>query len=363
MGASRPAIPAELKRAVLVEAGHRCAIHTCRQYPVDVAHIVPWAECREHRFENLIALCANCHRRHHNREIDRQALIQYKRNLADGHWASEVDPAAAPPLDLEKQAWGELQAWETASRDGFEYRRFEERVDENPDRYHAGTWQVAYLMVGQIPDRKMTEFRQILAQVTGPLSAWPLWEVNFGDSRVAPQRINGVYELSLVQMKDLAGVRSPFWRASPDGRMYLIRGHHEDLPEVASDYGLPAGTVLFMEQPVRCVGAALLHAQSLALALGAGECKILARFEWSGLKGRGLMRHPHLGPLPVVRRVAHQNVVSSGVVVESLDAINGGGLVDLVTEAVEPLFGVFDLDMNDGLEGLIGSELDRLRLG
>ena len=28
---SRPKIPAELKRRVLCEAGHRCAIHTCRQ--------------------------------------------------------------------------------------------------------------------------------------------------------------------------------------------------------------------------------------------------------------------------------------------------------------------------------------------
>jgi len=44
-------------RAVLVEAGHRCAIPTCRQHPVDVDHIDDWATVKEHRFENLIALC------------------------------------------------------------------------------------------------------------------------------------------------------------------------------------------------------------------------------------------------------------------------------------------------------------------
>ena len=57
----RPPIPADLKRRVLVEAGHRCAIPTCRQIPVEVAHIVPWSENKEHEFENLIALCPNCH--------------------------------------------------------------------------------------------------------------------------------------------------------------------------------------------------------------------------------------------------------------------------------------------------------------
>jgi hypothetical protein len=33
MPEGRPAIPATVKRAVLVEAGHRCAIPTCRQAP------------------------------------------------------------------------------------------------------------------------------------------------------------------------------------------------------------------------------------------------------------------------------------------------------------------------------------------
>ena len=61
--AKRPPIPVDLHRIVLIEAGHRCAIHTCRQVPVEIAHIDPWSRCREHRFENLIALCPTCHTR------------------------------------------------------------------------------------------------------------------------------------------------------------------------------------------------------------------------------------------------------------------------------------------------------------
>ncbi|MFD6949893.1 HNH endonuclease signature motif containing protein [Nocardiopsis sp. NPDC060348] len=84
MAEGRPAIPRELKRAVLVEAGHRCAIPTCRAYPVEIEHIDDWAQVREHSFENLIALCPTCHRRKGDGpdQIDRKSLRQYKTNLA-----------------------------------------------------------------------------------------------------------------------------------------------------------------------------------------------------------------------------------------------------------------------------------------
>jgi hypothetical protein len=82
MAEGRPDIPAEMKRAALVEAGHRCAIPTCRQWPVEICHIVDWAIVRKHEFDNLIALCPTCHTRQTRGEIDRKALLAYKHNLA-----------------------------------------------------------------------------------------------------------------------------------------------------------------------------------------------------------------------------------------------------------------------------------------
>jgi hypothetical protein len=84
----RPPIPADLRRRVLVEAGHRCAIHTCRHPDVDVHHIVPWERCRKHEYDNLIALCPNCHRRADSGEIDRLSLKLYKARVvaAFGLW-------------------------------------------------------------------------------------------------------------------------------------------------------------------------------------------------------------------------------------------------------------------------------------
>ncbi len=78
---SRPKIPAELRRRVLVEAGHRCAIPTCREIDVDVHHIIPWETVRKHDYSNLIALCPKCHRMILRGLIDRKALRMYKANL------------------------------------------------------------------------------------------------------------------------------------------------------------------------------------------------------------------------------------------------------------------------------------------
>ncbi|WP_410668455.1 HNH endonuclease [Amycolatopsis sp. cmx-4-68] len=79
----RPKIPAALKRELLVEAGHRCAIPTCRQAtPLQFDHIEDWAKVRKHEFANMIVLCANCHARKTAGDIDRKSMHLYKANLS-----------------------------------------------------------------------------------------------------------------------------------------------------------------------------------------------------------------------------------------------------------------------------------------
>ncbi len=77
----RPAIPTEIKRRILMETGYRCAIPTCR-FPITAnAHIVSWAKSRDYGYENLIALCPNCHTLYDAGKIDRVAIIAYKKKL------------------------------------------------------------------------------------------------------------------------------------------------------------------------------------------------------------------------------------------------------------------------------------------
>jgi HNH endonuclease len=84
MPGNREAIPNELQRQLFVEAGYRCAIPTCRAVaPLQIEHIDDYAKVKEHKFENMIVLCANCHGMKGSgpRQLDRKALRQFKANL------------------------------------------------------------------------------------------------------------------------------------------------------------------------------------------------------------------------------------------------------------------------------------------
>jgi hypothetical protein len=80
----RDPIPADLERDLFIEAGYRCAIPTCRAVaPLQIEHIEDWAKVKEHKFANMIVLCANCHglKGDGPRKLDRKALRQIKSNL------------------------------------------------------------------------------------------------------------------------------------------------------------------------------------------------------------------------------------------------------------------------------------------
>jgi tetratricopeptide (TPR) repeat protein len=85
-----------MHRQVLVEANHRCAI--CEATEIDVHHIVDHAKVKEHKFENLIALCPNCHRRGHNGDIDRLSMLAYKKRCAERRSPAESNPEVLQAL-------------------------------------------------------------------------------------------------------------------------------------------------------------------------------------------------------------------------------------------------------------------------
>lgn len=100
---SRIAIPAEVRRAVLVESGHRCAIPRCNETELDVHHIVPWETCLTHEYANLIALCPLCHRRTHKGEIDRKSLMIYKENLAKEYGRHDNGTFRSPVVESRRR--------------------------------------------------------------------------------------------------------------------------------------------------------------------------------------------------------------------------------------------------------------------
>lgn len=84
----RPALPANLRRAVEVESGHACAVNRCGEHTyLEIHHINQNRE--DNRIENLILLCDKHHKMAHSGVIDKKALNEYKR-LLKGAYISDL---------------------------------------------------------------------------------------------------------------------------------------------------------------------------------------------------------------------------------------------------------------------------------
>ena len=78
----RKKVPLRVKTQVLIEAGYRCAVPTCRTLLlIDLHHLYQVSEGGADTVENLIALCPNDHARYHREEISREAIFAYKAML------------------------------------------------------------------------------------------------------------------------------------------------------------------------------------------------------------------------------------------------------------------------------------------
>jgi type I restriction enzyme R subunit len=101
MPTNRPAIPIEIKRDVLFEARHHCAV-CCTALPLEYAHVIPWSKSQNHSLENLIALCANCHERADNEKWGVSYLQRYKKSPCI------IARGAPPPMTAEQKALVDL---------------------------------------------------------------------------------------------------------------------------------------------------------------------------------------------------------------------------------------------------------------
>lgn len=76
---TRQQISVEIRKQVLHEAGYRCANPACRMVLViNIHHLDPVSKGGENTFDNLIALCPNCHALHHQGDIPHESLRTWK---------------------------------------------------------------------------------------------------------------------------------------------------------------------------------------------------------------------------------------------------------------------------------------------
>lgn len=116
----------------------------------------------------------------------------------------------------------------------------------------------------------------------------PYWYVPAGDQGSDPWYANGMIEMGYEPMRSNlfeTGLPFEFWRASPQGLIFLLRGYDEDFPSSEEQPQMR----LRAENPIWDVAACCCHAARLAKALDAGSAEITLGFSWEGLRDRRLI--------------------------------------------------------------------------
>jgi len=225
-------------------------------------------------------------------------------------------------------------------------------------RYEHGTWAVAYAIIGDFEPPSLSGLLELLREVKVHESGWPPWWVPTRDP-IKPYAYEGVVECLIAEPEHdwfSDGAHSDFWRASPEGKLFLLRGYQDDDHD-ARRRGFQPGAVFDFVLPIWRVGECFLHAHRLATRLAGQSASVLIRFTWEGLANRVLSNWVRPERHLSYARRCYQSTVTSELLIPA------GDIVDQLPEAVKKVTSLLyeAFDFFDMPVGVIREELERMR--
>jgi hypothetical protein len=211
----------------------------------------------------------------------RDDMLEAIRSIVSGH----VDTREVP-LDAAEQ----LRVFCDAGKG-----RWEELVEilpkDAPERFPQGYYEMGFKLVGTPPASNLADLQDRLKQARRiKLTGWTPF-LNLARSEWTPYAHQNFVEAWVG--RPVAGrdnndpSLSDFWRASPDGSLYTIRGYAED--SIANQ---PAGQLFDINLPVWRIAEGILFARRLAETYQ-GVDAIVIRCRFTGLCGRRLSSISH----------------------------------------------------------------------
>lgn len=203
-----------------------------------------------------------------------------------------------------------------------------------------GFYRVAYAIDGRFPKPSLAVLRDVIDRSTSSTNhtGWPPWIV-YQREGVSPYVIDGMLECDLGVAQGLlrsSPSHADFWRASPDGRLLLIRGLLED----AKFDNPPPGKYFSLTTPIWRAGECLLHAATMSSGIGVPDATVVFTMKWSGLRGRELKDFDSRRSIRDGYRARQDDIdLRITVPAASIDA----ALPEIVLDLLTPLYEIFDL--------------------
>jgi hypothetical protein len=251
-----------------------------------------------------------------------------------------------------------LPDWLAASNQRFSREAASHMSPEQPQPFPHGFWEFGYALTGA-PQLSLRDLRETLMVARSRWNGWPMWLVV---PEAPPYPIDGTIECWLGEGANLTVLgpsSNDYWRASPEGLLYIVRGYEDDDPRENRQHGGEPGQTLDLLLPIWRACEGLLHAHRLARLLGADDATVTFTARWGGLNGRRLTTWsaPNRIPFATTYR-SRQFGVDATVVARATEIPDR--LVELVGELLAPLYEIFDFFTLS--ENLLKEEVEKLLL-
>lgn len=323
----------ELHPIIVVPGGHRVPIRAKRSGPsnqivhqnaIYVRRPGPKSETPQNAqdWDELLARCLSARR---------DELLDRVRELLSGAVGTSLGLGNVPE-NAKLDAWVDdcVARW-TALVDGL--------PTADPRRCPNGFYWFGYQLRGDLQKLTPQALLEILrSRITGH-SGWPPFVV-IGREPISPYMKDGALECWLGHEEASDAAHADFWRVSPDGFAFLIRGYSEDSQEVSTNKGASPGTLFDLTAPVWRAAEVLLHAGQLASHAAAANNAVAIAFRahFDGLQGRKLVslfsrRHVWDG------RISHQDAITLSTLVDA--QLVSSNLPEIVHPFLEPLYALF----------------------
>ncbi|HLG30789.1 MAG TPA: hypothetical protein VI387_11310, partial [Candidatus Brocadiales bacterium] len=222
--------------------------------------------------------------------------------------------------------------------------RYEEVIkDRNINLPDHGTWEVALLIIGEVPKHKADkDFLRLLDSCNPNHTGWPVWLISssFTDTASRPYIYRGIWEAIIVSLNTELPNHVDFMRLDPKGKFYLYRPLQDDIS--GNDRGPEPLTLLDFGFPIIRTAEAIAVGMSFAEAMGCNKEKTLLAFafRWKGLKGRELSCWARPERYISPGRRAYQDEVDVPIIVPLNTP--SSAIHTFVNQAVQQLYAVFE---------------------
>lgn len=244
----------------------------------------------------------------------------------------------APQLsDASKPAAAAAEVRAFESRAVARWQDLNATLDEgDPARITKGHYILAAKIIGQAKEidvKGILQANEAARRYTG----WPVFVV-IHDEQTRPKLVDGCIEAWLAKSRLGDVGHADFWRISPHGDFFLLRGYQEDSQDPHRRMGDP-GTLFEATLPIWRVGEFLLRVVELGQVMFQDGFEVAASCEWLGLAGRRLF-------IQNGRRFLAGTYVAAVDSVRTSASFSAEMLRDLLPDAVKtltkPLYEHFD---------------------